>query len=163
MNNKAFSIFLISLSFFAGMILAVPNLEVPMIVSAIAVAVGIVPICIALFAKKDKNLASKTIQPFLIVMTFALLKLLLDFIFFIAMCFGDYQVQYAYVIVEIILAILIYVLLITVLIFFCLGKDAPVLGNLANKILDAKKENKKSNTKIEDESSETKDSNEEIN
>lgn len=150
MKNKALTAFLVSLSFIAAMILAVPSVNTPVVCAFAAIVVGIIPICIASFGVKDKKLTSKTLQPFIVMGAVAILRLFLDCLFFMILAgTGDYNVQAAYLIIQIILAVLLYVLEIVVLVFICLGKDVPVVGSFANKIVgieEAKKaENKTKN------------------
>ena len=142
MKNKALSIFLIVLSFIAAMVFALPTSSISVVGVVFGLLLGLVPIIIAYFVVKDKKLASKTLQPFLIVVAIAVLKLFLDFIFFFVLTTASsyYQAQQAYVIIQMILALLVYVLEIVVLVFFCLKKDAPWLGSLADKIIGIKKE-----------------------
>ena len=142
MKNKALSIFLIVLSFIAAMVFALPTSSISVVGVVFGLLLGLVPIIIAYFVVKDKKLASKTLQPFLIVVAIAVLKLFLDFIFFFVFTTASsyYQAQQAYVIIQMILALLVYVLEIVVLVFFCLKKDAPWLGSLADKIIGIKKE-----------------------
>lgn len=142
MKNKALSVFLIILSFVAAMVFALPMSTISVVGVVFGILLGLIPILIAYFVVKDKKLASKTLQPFLIVVAIAVLKLFLDFIFFFVFTTASsyYQAQQAYVIIQMILAILVYVLEIVVLVFFCLKKDAPWLGSLADKIIGTKKE-----------------------
>ncbi len=146
MKNKALSIILITLSFVAAMVFALPMSTISVVGVVFGILLGLVPIVIACFAVKDKKLASKTLQPFLIVVGMSVLKLFLDFIFFFVFTTASsyYQAQQAYAIIQMILAVLVYVLEITVLVFFCLKKDAPWLGNLANKIVGINGEQNKS-------------------
>lgn len=156
MKNKALSIFLIVLSFIAAMVFALPMSTISVVGVVFGILLGLIPIFIAYFVVKDKKLASKTLQPFLIVVGMSVLKLFLDFIFFFVFTTASsyYQAQQAYAIIQMILAVLVYVLEIVVLVFFCLKKDAPWLGSLADKIVGVKKEqgqtSKKSNKKLED-------------
>lgn len=149
MKNKALSIFLIVLSFIAAMVFALPMSTISVVGVVFGILLGLIPILIAYFVVKDKKLASKTLQPFLIIVAIGVLKLFLDFIFFFVFTTASsyYQAQQAYVIIQMILAILVYVLEIVVLVFFCLKKDAPWLGSLADKIIGAKKE--KSHNSVE--------------
>ena len=142
MKNKALSIFLIVLSFIAAMVFALPTSSISVVGIVFGLLLGLVPIIIAYFVVKDKKLASKTLQPFLIVVAIAVLKLFLDFIFFFVFTTASsyYQAQQAYAIIQMILAVLVYVLEIVVLVFLCLKKDAPLLGDLADKIIGTKKE-----------------------
>ena len=142
MKNKALSIFLIVLSFIAAMVFALPMSTISVVGVVFGILLGLIPILIAYFVVKDKKLASKTLQPFLIIVAIGVLKLFLDFIFFFVFTTASsyYQAQQAYVIIQMILAILVYVLEIVVLVFFCLKKDAPWLGSLADKIIGTKKE-----------------------
>lgn len=142
MKNKALSIFLIVLSFIAAMVFALPMSTISVVGVVFGILLGLIPILIAYFVVKDKKLASKTLQPFLIVVGMSVLKLFLDFIFFFVFTTASsyYQAQQAYVIIQMILAILVYVLEIVVLVFFCLKKDAPWLDSLADKIIGTKKE-----------------------
>ena len=124
------------------MVFALPTSSISVIGVVFGLLLGLVPIIIAYFVVKDKKLASKTLQPFFIVVAIAVLKLFLDFIFFFVLTTASsyYQAQQAYVIIQMILALLVYVLEIVVLVFFCLKKDAPWLGSLADKIIGIKKE-----------------------
>ncbi len=142
MKNKALSVFLIILSFVAAMVFALPMSTISVVGVVFGILLGLIPILIAYFVVKDKKLASKTLQPFLIIVAIGVLKLFLDFIFFFVFTTASsyYQAQQAYVIIQMILAILVYVLEIVVLVFFCLKKDAPWLGSLADKIIGTKKE-----------------------
>ena len=142
MKNKALSVFLIILSFVAAMVFALPMSTISVVGVVFGILLGLIPILIAYFVVKDKKLASKTLQPFLIIVAIGVLKLFLDFIFFFVFTTASsyYQAQQAYVIIQMILAILVYVLEIVVLVFFCLKKDAPWLGSLADKIIGIKKE-----------------------
>lgn len=142
MKNKALSVFLIILSFVAAMVFALPMSTISVVGVVFGILLGLIPILIAYFVVKDKKLASKTLQPFLIIVAIGVLKLFLDFIFFFVLTTASsyYQAQQAYVIIQMILALLVYVLEIVVLVFFCLKKDAPWLGCLADKIIGIKKE-----------------------
>ena len=160
MKNKSLSISLISLSFLAVLILMVPNITLPVVNTFFALAVGIVPILIAAFGVKDKKLASKTSQLYMPVVAFGGLKILLDFLFTVIISMtGDAAATAAYFIIQIILAVAVFALAVTILVFFCLKKDAPVVGKFADKIVGIESEKpKKPETKTETEQDEIEES-----
>lgn len=157
MKNKSLFISLVSLSFLAVLILMVPNISLPVINTVFALVVGIAPILIAAYGVKDKKLASKTLQPYIIVVAFGGLKIFLDFLFTIILSMtGDAAAAAAYFIIQIILAVAVFALAVTILVFFCLKKDAPVVGKFADKIVGIESEKpKKAETKEETKQDET--------
>lgn len=156
MKNKSLFISLVSLSYLAVLILMVPNISLPVINTVFALAVGIAPILIAAYGVKDKKLASKTLQPYIVVVAFGGLKIFLDFLFTIILSMtGDAAATAAYFIIQIILAVAVFALAVTILVFFCLKKDAPVVGKFADKIVGIESEKpKKPETKTETEQDE---------
>lgn len=56
---------------------------------------------------------------------------------------GDAAAAAAYFIIQIILAVAVFALAVTILVFFCLKKDAPVVGKFADKIVGIENEKPK--------------------
>ncbi len=144
--NKSRLIFLIAFSFVCVMLFAIPTIG-----TFCSILMGIVPFLIAMFGFKDKTAASKTLQPYIILGAVAIVRLFFDFLFYIIITLGgSVDAQMAYIFIQVLLLIILFVLEIVALVFICLKKDAPVVGKWANKIVEieekakAKKAAKKS-------------------
>lgn len=140
--NKSRDIFLIALAFLSSLLFTLGGVGI-----FAGLLVGLLIVGVAYFVVKDKALAAKTLQPYIVLCAVTLVSLVFEAIFSMIVAFTNDSTVYsntiqAASIVRGIFMIVLICLQIVVLVFICCKKDAPLVGNFANKIVSNSVESK---------------------
>lgn len=140
--NKSRDIFLIALAFLSSLLFTLGGVGI-----FAGLLVGLLIVGVAYFVVKDKALAAKTLQPYIVLCVVTLVSLVFEAIFSMIVAFTNDSTVYsntiqAASIVRGIFMIVLICLQIVVLVFICCKKDAPLVGTFANKIVSNPVESK---------------------
>ena len=140
--NKSRDIFLIALAFLSSLLFVFGGVGI-----FAGLLVGLLIVGVAYLVFKDKALAAKTLQPYIVLCAVTLVRLVFEAIFAMILAFTNDSTVYsntiqAASIVRGILMIVLICLQIVALVFICCKKDAPLVGTFANKIVSNPVESK---------------------